>query len=67
MSVSHQYSSNNPVMMLYHFCIKAGTAAAPKQRLTRRKITPTSCIDSFFPTGDREKDILTLKNTLFNA
>lgn len=32
-----------------------------------RQMNPYSCIDSFFPTGDKAKDMLTLQNTLFNA
>jgi len=32
-----------------------------------RQSNPYSCIDSFFPTGDPVKDMLTLKNTMYNA
>ncbi len=32
-----------------------------------RQLNPYSCIDSFFPTGDKAKDMLTLQNTIFNA
>jgi hypothetical protein len=32
-----------------------------------RQVNPYSCIESFFPTGDPVKDMLTLKNTMYNA
>ena len=54
-------------MMVYHFCSKDASLPLKRQRVQRRKITPYSCVESFFPTGDREKDLLTLKNTIFNA
>jgi hypothetical protein len=47
-----------------NYCLKN---SKQQQRMIRRRSSPYSCVDSFFPTGDPVKDMLTLKNTLFNA
>jgi hypothetical protein len=48
--------------MVINYCFKKPI------RMTRpRRGSPQSIIDSFFSTGDPVKDMLTFKNTLYNA
>ena len=69
------------VTIIVNNCCRKGhgrksLTAAQAQRLLLRKrgitpgprqVNPYSCIESFFPTGDPVKDMLTLKNTMYNA
>lgn len=57
----HSRKSLTPAQAQRLLLRKRGITPGPRQ------VNPYSCIESFFPTGDPVKDMLTLKNTMYNA